>query len=107
VVDTHKLDWQPSSIPGVAQKVLYQQSGFYDAMRLERWDPQTDLGTITYERGAEFFILEGGFTDAAGAYAAGCWMRLPAGAEHYPRSADGCTLYIKTAGLPYLRSATA
>ena len=67
VVDTHKLDWQPSSIPGVAQKALYQQSGFHDAMRLERWDPQTDLGTITYERGAEFFVLAGGFTDDAGA----------------------------------------
>ena len=29
-------------------------------------------------------------------------MRLPAGSEYHPRSADGCTLYIKTAGLPYL-----
>src|SRR5499427_3880994 len=51
VVDTHGLDWQPSSIPGVAQKALYQQAGFQDTMRLERWDSQTDLGAITYERG--------------------------------------------------------
>ena len=107
VVDTHGLDWQPSSIPGVAQKALYQQAGFHDTMRLERWDPQTDLGTITYERGVEFFVLAGGFADDAGAYSAGCWMRLPAGSEHHPRSAHGCTLYIKTAGLSYLRSAAA
>ena len=107
VVDTHKLEWQPSAIPGVGHKALYQQTGFHDAMRLERWDPQTDLGTITYERGVEFFVLEGKFADDTGDYAAGCWMRLPAGAEHHPRSAGGCTLYIKTAGLPYLRSGAA
>jgi anti-sigma factor ChrR (cupin superfamily) len=107
VINTRKLEWQPGSIPGVAVKSLYQQPGFHDAMRLERWDPQTDLGTITYERGVEFFVLDGGFADEAGTYAEGCWMRLPAGSEHRPRSADGCTLYIKTAGLPYLRSVAA
>ena len=107
VVDTNDLEWQPSPIPGVARKALYQQSGFQDVVRLERWDAQTDLGTLTYERGVEFFVLDGGFADEAGAYAAGCWMRLPAGSKHRPRSADGCTLYIKTAGLSYLRSAAA
>ena len=29
-----------------------------------------------------------------------CWLRLPAGSEHHPRSAGGCTLYIKRSGLP-------
>ncbi len=107
VVDTHQLEWQPSAIPGVTQKALYQQAGFLDTMRLERWAPQTDLGTLSYERGVECFVLEGGFADDAGAYGAGCWMRLPAGAAHHPYSAEGCTLYIKTAGLAYLRSAAA
>ena len=107
MVDTKKLAWQPSSIPGVTQKPLYQQAGFYDSMRLERWNSQTDLGVITYERGAELFVLGGEFADDAGAYSAGCWMRLPPGSEHHPRSAGGCTLYIKTAGLPYLRTAAA
>src|SRR5262249_4090162 len=107
VIQTHDLEWQTTSIPGVAQKPLYQQAGFQDAMRLARWDAQTDLGPITYERGAELFVLEGAFADEAGAYSAGSWMRLPAGSEHHPRSADGCTLYVKTAGLPYLRSAAA
>jgi anti-sigma factor ChrR (cupin superfamily) len=107
VINTRELEWQPSSIPGVAEKALYQQPGFHDVMRLERWDPKTDLGTITYERGVEYFVLDGALTDEAGAYAAGCWMRLPAGSGHRPRSAGGCTLYVKTAGLPYLRSAAA
>jgi anti-sigma factor ChrR (cupin superfamily) len=107
VVDTNKLAWQPSSIPGVACKALYQQPGFSDLMRLERWSARVDLGVMSYEQGAELFILEGEFADEAAAYSSGCWLRLPAGAEHHPRSDAGCTLYIKRAGLPYLRSATA
>src|SRR5207247_5426935 len=37
VIDTHKLAWEPSPIPAVAYKTLYQQAGFSDLMRLERW----------------------------------------------------------------------
>jgi len=74
-------------------------------MRLERWEPQADLGIISYEQGAELFVLEGEFADEVRAYSAGCWLRLPVGSEHHPRSARGCTLYIKRSGLPYLRSA--
>ena len=105
VVDTHKLAWEPSSIPAVAYRTLYEQDGFSDLIGLERWAPQADLGVISYEQGAELFVLEGGFADEAGAYSTGCWLRLPAGSEHHPRTVGGCTLYIKRSGLPYLRSA--
>lgn len=105
VVDTRKLAWKPSAIAAVAHMALYQQAGFSDEMRLERWDPQADLGVISYEQGAELFVLEGEFTDEAGAYRAACWLRLPVGSKHHPRTAGGCTLYIKRSGLPYLRSA--
>ena len=107
VVDTRKLAWQPGPVPAVAYKPLYQQAGFSDLIRLERWEPQADLGTFSYKQGAELFVLEGGFADEAGAYSAGCWLRFPAGSEHHPRSAAGCTLYVKRGGLPYLRSAAA
>jgi anti-sigma factor ChrR (cupin superfamily) len=105
VVDTGKLPWEPSSIQGICYKNLYRQAGFSDVTRLERWEPRADLGTLSYEQGAEFFVLEGEFADEAGAYARGCWLRLPAGAAHHPRSEGGCTLYMKRAGLPYLKSA--
>jgi anti-sigma factor ChrR (cupin superfamily) len=105
VLDTGKLSWQPSTIRGISHKNLYEQPGFSDVTRLERWAPEADLGRVTYGQGAELFVLEGSFTDEAGAYAAGCWLRLPAGAEHRPRTDAGCMLYVKRAGLPYLRSA--
>ncbi len=107
VVDTNKLAWQPSSNPGVTRKPLYQQDGFSDLMGLERWEPKAELGSVTYKQGAELFVLEGEFTDEAGTHAKGCWLRLPVGSTHHPRSDGGCTLYIKKAGLPYLRSTSA
>jgi hypothetical protein len=102
-----KLAWEPTSIPGVARKMLYEQSGFPDRVLLERWDAGADLGAIRYEQGVELFVLDGEFADEDGMYATGCWLRLPIGSQHHPRSARGCTLYVKRSGLPYLRSASA
>jgi len=104
VLDTDKLVWEPSAIPAVAHKPLYQQAGFSDTMRLELWERQADLGIISYEQGAELFVLKGEFSDEVGTYSAGSWLRLPARSTHHPRSAAGCTLYVKRSGLPYLRS---
>lgn len=103
-LDTGKLPWQPSAIAGVAEKELYRQPGFSDHMVLERWAPQADRGMTSYAQGAELFVLEGEFADEEGSYSAGCWLRFPAGAQHRPRTARGCTLYMKKSGLPYLRS---
>lgn len=105
VIDTHKLAWQPTSHPAVASKPLYQQRGFSDVTRLERWKPDADLGVITYDQGGEIFVLAGEFRDEAGAYPAGCWLRFPAGSKQHPRSVGGCTLYVKQSGLQYLESA--
>jgi hypothetical protein len=65
------------------------------------------LGVVSYEQGGEVFVLDGEFADEAGTYSKGCWLRLPAGSTHHPRSAGGCTLYFKRSGLPYLKSTTA
>ncbi len=105
VLDTGKLAWQPGPLAGVSCKPLYAQEGYSDQVRLERYEPRAEPGPVSYEQGTELFVLEGELADEAGVYGRGCWLRLPFGAEHRPRSATGCTLYVKTAGLPYLRSA--
>ena len=105
VIDTGELPWEPTAIRGISRKHLYEQIGFSDVTCLERWAPGSDAGVTGYAQGAEFFVLEGEFADEAGAYSQGSWLRLPAGSEHQPRSERGCTLYIKRAGLPYLKSA--
>jgi anti-sigma factor ChrR (cupin superfamily) len=91
-IDTTGLEW-------------HAQPGYSDTMRLERWQPRADPGTVSYEHGAELLVLEGSFSDEEGEYETGSWLRLPEGGRHHPRSANGCTLYVKQSGLPYLRSA--
>ena len=104
-VDTNELEWQPGPAPGISLKPLYAQRGYSDTMRLERWQPGADPGAGSYEHGAELFVLEGSFSHGEGDYQKGCWLRLPAGASHHPHTEEGCLLYIKQSGIPYLRSA--
>lgn len=104
IVDTHGVPWNATSIPGVACQSLYRQAGFADVVCLERWSAQADRGVTSYDQGAELFVLEGGFSDEAGTYGAGCWLRLPVGSRHHPRTDRGCTVYVKTSGLQYLKS---
>ena len=68
--------------------------------------PNVDPGAVSYREGAELFVLDGAFSDEAGEHGQGAWLRFPLGASHHPRaSAAGCTLYVKTGGLRYLKSA--
>ena len=106
VVDTHKLPWMPSDTSGVTHKPLYAQAGFSDAIRLERYESLAGPGPVSYPEGAELFVLDGAFSDESGEHGAGTWLRFPLGAKHQLRaSAAGCSLYVKTGGLRYLRSA--
>jgi anti-sigma factor ChrR (cupin superfamily) len=105
VVDTNALDWASTARRGVAQKPLYEQAAFSDFVVLEQWRPNADLGVVAYPQGAELFVLDGEFADDEGVYGKGCWLRLPVESRHHPRTARGCTLYVKRAGLRYLTSA--
>jgi anti-sigma factor ChrR (cupin superfamily) len=104
-IDTNRLDWQRTGVPGVSGKPLYEQDGFSDRVSLERWEPHADLGAVTYPEGAELFVLDGMFSDETGTYGTGCWLRFPRASSHRPVTSDGCTVYVKRGGLAYLESA--
>lgn len=106
-VDTSALAWRPCAEPGIATQELYRQPPYLDEVRLERWAPGSAPGARRYPHGAEILVLEGSLCDEAGRYGEGVWLRLPTGAVHRPRSDGGCVLYVKRAGLPYLRDAAA
>ena len=105
VIDTCSREWQPTQSQGIWQKPLYSQSGYTDTVHLERWEAGTTAETAHYEKGAEFFVLDGDFEDEEGVYPAGTWLRIPAGESHSPGSSRGCELYVKRAGISYLRNA--
>jgi anti-sigma factor ChrR (cupin superfamily) len=105
VIDTHAMQWQAGPRPGIDSKLLYRQDGYADTVSIERWAAGAELGEIGHADGAELLVLEGAFDDDLGHYAAGCWLRLPAGSRHRPRTATGCTLHVKRGGLRYLQDA--
>ena len=105
VIETDTLNWRPTAIAGVDEKVLYRQDGYRDRVSLERWQAGRDFGIVRYDDGAELYVLAGGFSDESGLHQTGCWLRFPAGGAHRPGTDQGCTLYIKRGGLAYLQSA--
>ena len=103
-IDTNLLEWQPTAATGISCKPLYKQTGFSDSVRLERWNEGASPGLLTYEQGAEWFVIDGQIEDDEGIYSAGSWLRFPAGATHMPRARSDCQLYVKLAGLAYLEA---
>jgi anti-sigma factor ChrR (cupin superfamily) len=104
VIDTHATRWEKTPVGGIDRMPLYRQDGFSDQVSLERWQADADPGTVRYDSGAELFVLDGTFRDEAGAFGKHCWLRFPAGSAHRPRSATGCTLYVKRGGFACLHS---
>ena len=103
-ITTGLLCWLPGAAPAIEIKPLYEQTGFTDSMRLERWARGARPGSVSYAGGAEIFVVSGRFTDEFGEYGPACWLRMPVGASHEPATDEGCILYIKTGGIAYLRS---
>ncbi len=102
-IDTNSMPWSETDVDGIGIKPLYSQPGYQDSTRLERWQAGTSVDLRRYALGAEIFVIDGTFSDEAGTYVKGTWVRLPAGASHAPRSEGGCLLYIKEGGFAYLR----
>ena len=102
-IATSDLEWQPSELDGVVQKLLYKQGGFSDSTRLERWAAGT-RSLVAFPEGAEMLVLAGELEIDSRDYPRGCWARFPARDECRMGSGAGCTLYVKRGGLAYLRS---
>jgi anti-sigma factor ChrR (cupin superfamily) len=101
--DTSELPWQSTETRGVEAKTLYDERGFPDRMRLERWAAGAAPGARALAGGIEIFVIEGSLEDAEGRYGAGAWLRLPDGQKLDARSPDGCILYAKSGAVSSLR----
>lgn len=93
-INTRELPWQTSN-PGITIKPLYNQSGYQERMRLEKWSPGTSCMAAD---GAEIFILEGSLNDESGCYSPGTWLRYPVDSNFAIHSESGCALYVRTGG---------
>jgi anti-sigma factor ChrR (cupin superfamily) len=60
-----------------------------------RYAPGSRFERHVHAGGEEILVLEGTFADEHGDYAAGTYLRNPAGSSHAPFSQAGCTLLVK------------
>ncbi|MEM9048390.1 MAG: cupin domain-containing protein [Pseudomonadota bacterium] len=105
-VDTAALEMaQPAGRPGVRLGALFHDA--HEDVRIERWDANAALA-LDLPRGGEFFVIEGGFSEAGEAFGPRSWLRLPPGARFEGLAGpDGARLWVKTGHLAEPRFAPA
>ncbi len=89
-------NWQPGRC---GEQVLALHETEDEVVQMLRWSPGALFEAREYPDGAEFFVIEGSFTDDHGTYPKHSWLRLPPGAKHTPKSEEGCLIYVKTGHL--------
>ena len=93
--------WQPSPSPGVERRMLDRVGDeAARATSLVRYAPGSVFPEHAHPGGEEILVLDGVFTDERGDHGAGTYLRHPDGSRHAPRSADGCTLFVKLRQFP-------
>jgi quercetin dioxygenase-like cupin family protein len=88
--------WTPSPEANVDRKMLERDGGeVARATSIVRYGKHSAFPEHTHERGEEFIVLAGTFSDEHGSYAEGTYVRNPPGSAHRPFSEGGCTLFVK------------
>lgn len=64
-----------------------------------QWDGGTSFASQEFPGGAEYFVLDGAFTDETGRYDQGTWLRLPAGSSQTIKVDHGARVWRKTGHL--------
>lgn len=98
VVTIHsaELPWSQSPMAGVERRMLDRLGDeVARATSIVRYAPASEFSPHTHAGGEEFIVLEGVFQDEHGDYPAGTYVRNPPTTAHQPRSATGCTIFVK------------
>jgi anti-sigma factor ChrR (cupin superfamily) len=96
VVDTAAIPWTPSPQAGVERRFLDRIGDeVARATTLVRYAPGSFFPEHVHGRGEEFLVLEGVFSDAAGDYPAGTYVRNPPVSRHAPFTRAGCVILVK------------
>lgn len=96
VLDTLALPWTPSPMAGVERRLLDRRGGeVARATSIVRYAPGSRFERHGHAGGEEILVLEGTFSDEAGDYPCGTYLRNPAGSSHAPFSEVGCKLLVK------------
>jgi anti-sigma factor ChrR (cupin superfamily) len=101
VIDTTRLPWIPSPLPGVERRMLDRIGGeVARATSVVRYAPRSVFSAHEHALGEEFLVLEGIFSDESGDFPPGTYVRNPPGSHHAPSSAPGCIIFVKLRQMP-------
>lgn len=90
------IPWAASPMPGVERRMLDRMGDeVARATTIVRYAPESAFSSHVHTGGEEFFVLEGVFQDEHGDFPAGSYIRNPPQSTHTPRSAPGCTIFVK------------
>lgn len=96
VINHHDLPWVASPEAGVERRMLERIGDeVARATSIVRYQAGASFAAHTHDLGEEILVLEGVFSDETGDYPAGSYIANPPGSKHTPRSATGCTLFVK------------
>ncbi|MGD2167540.1 MAG: cupin domain-containing protein [Gammaproteobacteria bacterium] len=97
VVETPvSAQWRPSPAPGVERRMLDRiGEEVAVATSVVRYAPGSRFPVHIHEKGEEFLVLDGVFSDDSGDYGAGSYVRNPPGSSHAPWTDDGTTIFVK------------
>jgi hypothetical protein len=91
-----EVAWTASPELGVTRKLLERDGEeVARATSIVRYAPQSAFAAHVHDRGEEFLVLEGVFSDEHGDYGEGTYVRNPPGSKHAPFSRGGCTIFVK------------
>jgi anti-sigma factor ChrR (cupin superfamily) len=101
VIATDTLPWIASPQAGVERRLLDRIGGeVARATSLVRYAPASAFPAHEHGLGEEFFVLSGVFSDEHGDYGEGTYVRNPPRSRHTPRTAGGCTIFVKLRQMP-------
>lgn len=88
--------WVDSPSPGVTRRPLDRIGDeIARATSLVRYAAGSAFPEHAHPHGEEILVLDGVFSDESGDHGPGSYIRNPPGSAHRPRSAPGCTLFVK------------
>jgi anti-sigma factor ChrR (cupin superfamily) len=96
IVDANALPWTPSPMPGVERRFLEREGGeIARATSIVRYAAGSKFSPHVHEKGEEYLVLEGTFSDEQGDFADGTYVRNPPGSRHAPFTKEGCVIFVK------------
>ena len=101
VVHSAEQSWTPSPQAGVERRFLERIGGeVARATSVVRYAPDSAFPTHRHDKGEEYLVLSGVFSDEHGDFPEGAYVRNPPGSSHAPFTKDGCIILVKLRQMP-------